>query len=203
MFSHPTSTHAIPAAYTEDIYVNHETIERNNEYNQYISTSSTLLSPVARPLNDSQKSYQLADLYEEIDRYKKENALLRQSLESTNKKYEQIVRELQTQIFDLEKEREVSPPFRSPITRSESVSSSCNSYSALAAELLMCKEEALNLKVAADSYADDVKNINQQLTESQRAKNILSRELQDKTGMIQSLENEVASLSFLLNENRS
>ena len=208
----PTTTpsHSHPSGYSEDIYVNHETIDRTNHCSSYVSSTSTLLNPTdnsyvhhpARPLDDAQKSYQLADLYEEINHYKKENTLLRDSLYSTNKKYEQIVREYQTRIFDLEKEREMSTPSLRPlVTRSESVSYS--STTSLSAELAMCREEALNLKVVADSYAEDVKNINQKLTESQRAKNILSRELQDKNEAIRRIEDEVASLTFLLNEKHS
>eukprot|EP00800_Vazella_pourtalesii_P011051 TRINITY_DN2669_c0_g1_i1.p1 TRINITY_DN2669_c0_g1~~TRINITY_DN2669_c0_g1_i1.p1 ORF type:complete len:209 (+),score=30.93 TRINITY_DN2669_c0_g1_i1:40-666(+) len=206
MISHPTSSRYHHTAHTEDIYVNHETIDRSSHPHPPLSTTSTLLGPVsaARPLDDAQKSYQLADLYEEIARYKKENSLLRENLDFTNKKYEQIVRELQTRIFELENEA-ASPPSLRPLTRSESVSysSTPKPYPALATELAVCKEEVMNLKVVADSYAEDVKNINQQLTESQRAKNILSRELQDKSDVIQGLENEVATLTFLLNETHS
>ena len=208
MLSDHTSSHSHPRGYTEDIYenINPETLGRRNPYNSFISTTSTLIHPVARPLEDAQKSYQLADLYEEISRYKKENILLRDNLDFTNKRYEQIVKEMQKRISDLENEREMSAPsFRPPATRSESVSypSTTRLHPALATELAMCKDEALNLKVIADSYAEDVKNINQQLTESQRAKNILSREMQEKSDVIQRLENEVASLSFLLNEKHS
>ena len=183
----------------EDIYENVKTIERNNAQQQlgYQSHIANLLMPPCAPPPASHKSIELAELHEELARYKRDNKALRDKLEWTNKRYEDIVKEMQAKLFVLEKERE------STFSRSAFESRTYDatmSPPAQSEELKRSREETLNLKAVLVTYAEDVGNINKQLSECQRAKNILSREAQERNEKIKRLEDEVASLSYLLKD---
>ena len=181
----------------EEIYENAQTMERNRAQHQlgYISHSSTLLMPPCAPPPASQKSFELAELHEELTRHRRDNKALRESLEWTNKRYENIVKEMQAKMFVLEKERESG--FTRPGAGSQTFDATL-SPSAQSEELKRSREDTLNLKAVIVTYEEDVKNINKQLSECQRAKNILSREAQERNDKIKRLEDEVASLSYLL-----
>ncbi|KAI6652754.1 hypothetical protein LOD99_4140 [Oopsacas minuta] len=193
-----------PIAVSEELYENAETILRNSSQPNYsfVSNSDTLIHPVAcSPPQSAQKSYELADLYDELQRYKRDNEALRKNLDFTYNKHEEIVRRLQTKIFDLEKEREIIPVTRPPATRSESVCyDRMPNMHANLSELSKYRDEAMNLQAVVVAYQEDVKNINEQLNECQRAKNVLSREAQERNEKIVGLENEIASLTFLLKD---
>ena len=194
------STTGVAPVQSEEIYENMESVDRNRAQQQlgYHSHPATLLMPPCAPPMASQKSFQLAELHEDLARYKRDNKALRDKLEWTNKRYEDIVKEQQAKIFRLEKERE-SGFSRPPVLGSQTFDSTMY-HPVQSDELKMYREDTLNLKAGLVAYEEDVKKINNQLSECQRAKNVLSREAVERNEKVKRLEDEVASLSFLIKD---
>ena len=152
------------------------------------------------PPQNAQKNVQLAELYEDLTRLERDNAALRENLKWRDTRYEDIISGQKRKISELEKENE-SLKGRNQFMRTASLPFPVNpDFIPPSRELKKAEDEIENLKAAIIAYEDDVRNIRRELNESQRAKGILTREVHEAAERNKRQEDEIANLSFLLNE---